>query len=206
MEWLLPTRCAGCGRLHAGLLCAECRPRGIHRPPVHAQGVSGCMTLGHYDGPLGRAVRQCKASRDRHLARAIARVFARRVPRIACDAVVWVPTPWTRRWARGFHLAAILAQELGGRQGIPIVAALHARLGPAQSKTASRRSRRQNLRGRIRSVRPVPGRVLLVDDVITSGATVEACARELLGDSTETVWVASVCAVRRHRETPSQDL
>ena len=206
MEWLLPTRCAGCGRLHAGRLCADCQPVGVHRPPLHAHGISGCMTLAHYDSPLGRAVRQCKVSGDRHLALTLSRVFAHCLPDIPCDAVVCVPTPWTRRWSRGFHLAAVLAQEVSRRQGIPFVSALHARPGPPQSRTTARSARRRNLVGRIRSLRPAPGRVLLVDDVITSGATVEACARELLGDCTESVWVASVCAVRRHSETHRQDL
>ncbi|MFT4623298.1 MAG: putative amidophosphoribosyltransferase [Myxococcota bacterium] len=197
MDLLLPTRCAGCDTLHRGLLCPACTPGGIHHAPLRVPGLAGCITLGGYDGPLGRAVRRCKTQSDRHLALTLAATLARRVDARGFDAIVAAPTPWTRRWRRGFHLAALLARAVAQRSGVPECRALTSRPGPRQSASPAPRARRKNLQGRVRSRRPVPGRVLLIDDVVTTGATAQACVRELLGDASQEVWLATLCAVRR---------
>ena len=102
------------------------------------------------------------------------------------DALVPVPLHWRRRWARRFNQSAMLAAAVSTASGVPIVAGALKRVKPtAQQVGLTRSERAANVQGAFR-VPPdgkaaVAGRrLVLVDDVLTSGATVEGCARALL--------------------------
>ncbi len=209
MESLWPSRCAACGRLHQGLLCGDCRPGGVHHVPIRLAGIRTCLTMAGYASPLGRAVRVAKTHPSRVVAVALAECFAHGLGTVldasSIDLIVAAPTPWTRRLTRGFHLAALLADQLSRQIEVPVVAALTSSPGPRQSARGAA-ARRRNLRGRVKSQHAAPGSVLLVDDVITTGATAAACARELLGDTTREVRLATLCAVRRPSVTSVQSL
>jgi ComF family protein len=102
------------------------------------------------------------------------------------DALVPVPLHWRRQWARRFNQSAMLAAAISAESGVPIAAAALKRVKPtAQQVGLSRSERALNIQGAFR-VPPegkaaVAGRrLIVVDDVLTSGATVEGCARALL--------------------------
>ncbi len=102
------------------------------------------------------------------------------------DALVPVPLHWRRLWARRFNQSAMLAAAISKESGVPIAAGALKRVKPtAQQVGLSRTERAQNVQGAFR-VPPegkaaVAGRrLVLVDDVRTSGATVDGCARALL--------------------------
>ena len=95
------------------------------------------------------------------------------------DALVPVPPDRARVRRRGFDPAALLARGLARRTGLPVVPCLR-RTGPASRQLGARaRDRRAAGRLRIEASRPAPTRVLLVDDVHTTGATLHACAGAL---------------------------
>ena len=201
-EALWPTQCAGCGCRHDGRLCRDCTPLGVHRVPLGECAATGALTLAGYDTPLGRALRTAKLRPDRGLAQTLARHFgtemAHAVRGGVFSTIVPAPTPWLRRGQRGFSFPTLLAVALSRATGLPVRHALRAQWGPRQA-TLDSRARRQNLRGRIRTRGPAPGQILLVDDVVTTGATADACARELLGDQTTEVLLLTLCAQRsRH--------
>jgi ComF family protein len=102
------------------------------------------------------------------------------------DALVPVPLHWRRLWARRFNQSAMLAAAISAESEVPIAAGALKRVKPTvQQVGLSRSERAQNVQGAFR-VPPegkaaVAGRrLVLVDDVLTSGATVDGCARALL--------------------------
>lgn len=96
------------------------------------------------------------------------------------DAVIPVPLHWRRQWSRGFNQSELLARQVARRRGIPVLRALR-RARATQSQTGlSNTRRRKNVTGAFRVRGSFNGaRVLLVDDVMTTGATGSACAAAL---------------------------
>jgi predicted amidophosphoribosyltransferase len=145
---------------------------------------------------MAQALKLAKYGRDRQLMRELADVFALRLgpalDEAKPDCIVPTPSPWTRRLWRGFSPAALMAEALSHRTGVPTVHAL--RLSPGRMLAGlGATERRRALTGRVRSKRAAPGVVLLVDDIATTGATADACCRELLGDASSEVWLATLC-------------
>jgi ComF family protein len=102
------------------------------------------------------------------------------------DALVPVPLHWRRSWARRFNQSALLATAISAESGVPVTAGALKRVkATAQQVGLSRSERAANVQGAFRvpeaGKSAVAGRrLVLVDDVLTSGATVEGCARALL--------------------------
>jgi ComF family protein len=102
------------------------------------------------------------------------------------DALVPVPLHWRRRWARRFNQSAMLAAAVSSQSGVPLAANALARVkATAQQVGLSRTERAANVQGAFRvppegKAAVVGRRLIVVDDVLTSGATVEGCARALL--------------------------
>ncbi|MEO5338699.1 MAG: ComF family protein, partial [Magnetospirillum sp. WYHS-4] len=119
------------------------------------------------------------------------------------DLIAPVPLHWTRLFLRRYNQAALLARELGRLSGLPVVPDLLVR----KRRTASQghlnpRQRKENLQGAF-AVHPrrraglAGKRVLLVDDVLTTGATVAACARTLAKAGAASVDVLTLARVLR---------
>jgi ComF family protein len=109
------------------------------------------------------------------------------------DALVPVPLHWGRRWARRFNQATLLAEVIGRASGCKVAHAALTRVKATPQQVGLGKSERaQNVQGAFRV--PAEGKALvagrklvLVDDVLTSGATADACARVLLRAGAETV-------------------
>jgi predicted amidophosphoribosyltransferase len=205
LELLWPSVCAGCGIEGEGLVCPRCAPAVAHRPPVHIEGISGVFACSGYGAGAGKALRRGKYGRQRLIITALSAGFATALaPHLVhrFDAVVPAPSPWNTRIKRGFDSAAILAHALATALRLPVRDVLRARPGPRQA-SLDLVGRRKSASSRIRGDVPISGRLLLVDDVVTTGATAEACARELLGSGAAEVWLATLCATRRVRDVPN---
>jgi ComF family protein len=151
---------------------------------------------------LRRLVHVFKYEKIRTLAVPLARLLVRALPREAAfDVIVPVPMHWRRRLERGFNQASLLANELGRYVGAPIASALRRPYRGTPQASLSFADRRANLRGASFTVsRPgaIAGRrVLLVDDVITTGATARACARALKSAGAAHVTVLTLARVDR---------
>ena len=156
--------------------CARCR-RG--RPLVER-----ALAAGAYDGALRAVVHALKYEGRRSLARPLAALILSRCEPVLAGADCLVPVPLhpSRRRARGFNQALDLARRLG-TNGLPVRQALRrVRATPTQTGLPAAQ-RHRNMRDAFAPARRTPalgGVAVLVDDVSTTGATLDACARVLI--------------------------
>ena len=112
------------------------------------------------------------------------------------DMISWVPISWQRRFSRGYDQSRLLAEALGRELGVKPARVLRKiRSTPPQSGIPDAAGRRANVQGAYRALDPsaVCGkRILLVDDVVTTGATASECARTLLTAGAKEVNLATI--------------
>jgi ComF family protein len=176
---LLPPWCERCGSpsLLAVPRCRDCPPASL----------TSARCAFRYEGPARRAVHRLKFSGWRDVAAAMADAIAAAGPIAAVDVVTWVPLARKRRAERGYDQARALAIALAHRLDLPVVRLLRRPVATAPQATRSGAERRVALEGAFRALRPSPPRVLLVDDVLTTGATLAACAITLRAAGAEEV-------------------
>ncbi len=170
-----PTRCSLCGAPTVWPVdrCRECTGRRLHFASAHAAVV--------YAGPARRLLLAWKEHGLRRAASLAADLVAETMTPPAADAITYIPPDPERQLRRGHHPAERLAQELGGRWAMPVVPLLVRRDGRPPRQAGLRRvDRQRNVRDAFLAVASPPARVLLVDDVYTTGATAAAAARALV--------------------------
>jgi ComF family protein len=111
------------------------------------------------------------------------------------DAVTWVPLAPRRRAERGFDQAHVLARALARELELPAAAFLRRTTATSPQSRRTRDERLLAMAGAFAPVprRPPPARLLLVDDVLTTGATVSACAGALLEAGARQIHVLTAC-------------
>ncbi|MDW5598780.1 ComF family protein, partial [Conexibacter stalactiti] len=179
LPWLPRERCPR---------CALPRPCGERCPAHDAAFAAAWAPLAH-DGPARALVAALKFRGALPLAELMAAQIAAGAPAELLREVALVPVPLhpARHRRRGFDQAARIAEALARRLALPVASCLR-RAGPATRQLgASRATRLAAGRLTLRVAGPVPPRVLLVDDVHTTGATFEACARALRAAGAEHV-------------------
>lgn len=198
--------------LSAEFFCASCRTPFQNSFPLDAagrcalcrsglRGFDAAYSFGAYEGALRELIHLYKYGKVRTLAHPLSGLLAQALPRDeAFDATVPVPLYWRRRLQRGFNQAELLARGLARRTGIPVVRAL-GRVRPTPTQAGlSNSARRQNVARAFRS-RSVQGqRILLIDDVMTTGATAASCALALKQAGARRVVLLTVARVDRRME------
>jgi ComF family protein len=177
---LLPKRCVFCKEICPDGLCAGCQDSLPWRSPAS----EGLIAPLCYRDTVRLALHRYKF----HGASGYAKVFAGLMIQAAKDSgvqaetVTWIPCSFLRRWNRGYDqsgkLALAAAKGLGLSAQKLIVKKRHTR---SQTKMADDLARRNNVRGAFSASPAVSGkRILLVDDIYTSGSTMEECRQVLL--------------------------
>ncbi|MGQ9550220.1 MAG: ComF family protein [Roseiflexus sp.] len=203
LSLLLPDRCVGCNQLGA-LLCDTCRHRLVAydgEPPQVTDHLTGVRVAYVFDGPLRQAVHQLKYRSRQRAARPLGALLADylRAHPLPCDALVPVPLHPDRLAERGFNQAELLAREVARVTGVPLI------VGPLVRIRATRQQALLDTSGRIENVAgafvwrgpPPPACVALVDDVLTTGATVNACAQALRAGGAREVYALALARSQR---------
>lgn len=182
------SRCAACGR-HGDVLCSGCGSRLRHLVAPTADGVVAAIG---YEGVGRDIVTGLKYRNQRRAARVLAALLVQRLGPVDVDVVTWAPTGSGRRAARGFDQAELVARAVARRLGLPCRRLLFRVHGASQTG----RSRAERLTGPVFVARPTrrARRVLVVDDVVTTGATLRAAARALAVSGADHVVLAAVGA------------
>lgn len=208
LKWLFPLRavCMGCNSM-AGCredwVCPECRKKlakswvGAYPPP---EGIDGAAFAYVYRDPAARIVRRLKYGGIARLADFMADDMCRAYSFIeptGADCVTCTPMHEKRLRRRGYNHAELLARALATRLNLEFVDTLYCTRLVKQQARLDGEARRQNLRGAIAVKTPVPGRrVILVDDVRTTGATARTCAEALKASGAEQVFLVCYTMAR----------
>ncbi len=182
---LAPHRCAGCDDAFDDLstFCASCA--------VLVERTSDPGAVFEYGGPVADAIQRFKYGGRSELGAALGSLMAARVDKYGgrVDAVVPVPLHWRRRRSRGYDQAALLAKPVANSLGVPLLlrGLRRVRNTPCQVDLPHR-ARQENIAGafaawRLRGL----GRVLLIDDVRTTGATLRAASEALRAGAVQEV-------------------
>lgn len=196
LQIVLPPSCAGCGR-YGALLCEPCvRALRPASDPAMAFLAADAATLGgtaaelvvaafRHDGVARRCLQRLKYGGAGRLAVPLARTALPALDgllAVSGPAVLApVPVHVSRARERGYNQALLLAQALGAERGLPVVELLTRPRATRRQHALDRAARLANLRSAFAATirRAMPGRVIVVDDILTSGATMEACASVL---------------------------
>jgi len=212
IDIVFPRACAGCGagpwpfcETCAGELvpleppwCGRCgrpSPTNVDRcgdcPPTP---IASARAAFAYRGPARAAVHRLKFSGWRGVGEALAAALAALGPPPA-DAVTWVPLAARRRAERGFDQARVLARALARELDLPAAACVRRTKATAPQARRTREERLEAMAGAFACIpgRPAPARLLLVDDVLTTGATASACAGALLEAGAREIHLLTAC-------------
>ncbi len=205
LDVLLPPSCAGCGR-YGSLLCDECRTSFRSASPVAVTFVQAdpaivigeSLTLAlaafRYEGAVRRALGRLKYGGAGRVAEPLAAAAApalRRLLAVSGPAIlVPVPVHAARLRERGYNQAGLLCAHLSRAVGTPVRDCLVRERATTRQHGLDRAARLRNLR-RAFALRPharPPPVAVVVDDILTTSATLEACAGTLLAGGAQTVY------------------
>jgi len=208
--------CADCIRqptaIDADYYCADCKTPFLNRFPLDDQGrCSLCRlgltgfhtvyTFGSYEDTLRELIHLFKYSKMRPLARPLGALLARAIPREQrFDLIVPMPLHWRKRWSRRYNQSELLAAEVARRWGVPVATIVRRVKATAPQAGLSNSKRRLNMRGAfaMRKGVDIKGlRILIIDDVLTTGATASACAGVLKRAGASHIAVAAVARTDR---------
>ena len=205
LDLLYPPKCVLCQRLLSKQetdLCTDCRKdtdsyiSGKERISF----IASSTVLWYYEGKIRESLLRYKFSGRRNYANVYARLLAVKLleQRDTIDLITWVPISKARLRRRGYDQCMLLANALSRELDIPAVCTLQKiRNNRIQSRLGDISQRKANVLGVYRSINRdsfFGKRILLLDDIITTGATMGECARVLTTDGAVTVHGAAVAA------------
>lgn len=200
---LYPPKCALCERLlqdEEEGLCGSCKKETADNvPPLRTDAGDICISALVYGGKVRKSLHQYKFSGRTSCSKAYALLLAERLygtdfQRV--DLITWAPISTRRKRQRGYDQSELVARRLSALMCIPLVATLRkTRNNPKQSSIRDAARRQENVRNVYALIDPkrVQGRrILLVDDIVTTGSTLRECTRVLREAGAEAVLCATV--------------
>ena len=184
---ILPPLCPNCGRPQAsGIVCPSCWQRQTE--------IDGIRSPFRFDEVIRKAIHELKYRNLRAISPCLAELLAAYLKSnpLLGEALICVPLHPRRLRERGYNQSSLLARELGRRIGLPVIEDCLIRVKQAQPqvRTVDVEERRRNVADAfVCSDEKVSGKqIILIDDVCTSGATLESCAAALKNKRATSVW------------------
>ena len=210
-HYLFPPKCILCGKVletEETDLCRECRATAPEHPQgkLKLQFIDSAAVVWYYRGTVRQSLHRFKFRRARHLAEPFGKMLAMKVLSSdrEVDLVTWVPISPLRRLVRGYDQDELLARVIARELELPCVPLLKkVRHNRPQSGIQGYAKRRANVLGVYEAINrdQLPGaKLLLVDDILTTGATASECARVLLTWGAEEIHCAVVASA--HHNNP----
>lgn len=201
LAFVLPVACPGCGR-HGTALCGPCRAAIAPRPLVREVAGLRAHAALRLEGPAASAMRALKEEGRTDLARALApaahAALAAAVRELDRAALVPVPTSRRAFRVRGYRVPELLVRRAGART---VRLLRPAAAAGADQRALGREARRRNVAGTMRAARRARAddpAVVVVDDVITTGATAQEAVRVLREAGFRVAAIATVASTPRH--------
>ncbi len=158
-------------------------------------------SFGSYEGSLQKLIHLFKYAKVESLAHPLSRLLLRALPRdLNFDHVIAMPMHWRKEWERGFNQAELLAAPIAKRFGLKLSGNLRRKRYTKSQAGLDESERQENLKGSFSVRRPeqiASKRILLIDDVFTTGATLRAAARALKDAGAAHVSVLALARVDR---------
>jgi len=179
-------------------LCIVCRKSRAY--------FDAAYSYGSYDGPLQKLIQLFKYSKVESLAGPLSRLLLESLPLAEnFDVIMPMPMHWRKRWERGFNQAELLAAPVARRYGLKLSHNLHRTRYTKAQAGLNEKQRQENLKDslRVRRAAELSGkRVLLIDDVFTTGATLRAAAAVLKANGAARVTALTLARVDNRAFAP----
>lgn len=209
MFWdlLYPRKCIFCGRIlkmkEIGF-CKHCStiPEPVLKPMITGFDFECCYSVYYYRNQIASAIKEYKFSGKIHYAKSFGILLAQvlKENRVHADVITWAPVSKKRKRKRGYDQGEELAKIVGRELGIPVKGLLKkVRHNAAQAMITDRYEREKNVKNAYSVVdaSTVSGkRILLLDDVITTGATLTECSKTLTAAGARNIVCATFAAAR----------
>ena len=211
LNLLFPPKCILCGKLLEKDETDFCRFCRVESPECHKNNLKfsfldSWAAVWYYDGYIRKSLHRFKFNRARHYADPYGRMLAMKLLHAypdGFDVLTWVPVSAWRKFTRGYDQVELLAESVGRELGMEPVRTLRKlRNNRPQSGISGAAKRRANVLGvyRIENPELVQGkRILLLDDIITTGATAGECARVLLTAGAKEVHCGCVAVANKRK-------
>ena len=193
LDLLFPKKCLGCGKI-GSYVCTACQV-GLWEPEPRPKpaNLDGLTCLWAYDGLMQKIIKKAKYSGQYNLLQFT--ILKSQIPNKSqfpnIQAIIPVPLHRDRLMERGFNQAEVIANEISKIYKIPVVNLLTRTKDTGHQTLRNRHERLQALNGAFQISNfkfQIPVAVLLVDDVLTTGATLSECARVLKRDGVKKVY------------------
>ena len=214
ISYLFPNKCVCCGNIipERISICDECR-KNLHRiegklcefcgreiPHCNCRrsenGFRRNVSVFRYDGSAAQIVKRFKMGKipqiSVYISNEMSMLIEREYGAVEFDCVTFVPMTRIKEMRRGFNHAELIAKRVSDNLHLPMRSLLKRSLGIHSQKSLNSVNRYKNVRGKFHTVKSVQGMtVLLVDDVITTGATLSECALQLKSAGAAAVFSAT---------------
>lgn len=213
LRLVMPQSCVCCGMSISGkeTLCKSClqgvkNTVGEWEYSLKSYGVNDkfkCKVCGVYSGVLARNLQRFKFSGKSNYAKGFAVMMDEALAggKSEFDIICFVPITKEKKRKRGYNQSELLAKRLSELKGIPMESLLAKPLETSPQHELSREARKINLRGKFTVTRECAGkRILLVDDILTTGSTMCECAGMLMKNAAAEVYGITVAGTHKKRE------